>query len=61
MKSVFRLTIIVVLFAQAMIVLADDESSEKTSPIKWLTGVEQALAEGKSKNKPVLLDFFNPG
>jgi hypothetical protein len=29
--------------------------------IEWETGLERALERAKSENKPVLLDFFNPG
>ena len=29
--------------------------------IKWETDMDAALAKAGSENKPVLLDFFNPG
>jgi len=29
--------------------------------IKWETELDAALARAKSENKPVLMDFFNPG
>lgn len=29
--------------------------------IHWETEMDQALSRAKSENKPVLLDFFNPG
>ena len=28
--------------------------------INWERSMEEALAQARSKNKPVLLDFFNP-
>jgi uncharacterized protein YyaL (SSP411 family) len=29
--------------------------------IKWESEMQNALKRAKSENKPVLLDFFNPG
>ncbi len=29
--------------------------------IRWETELSQALARAKAENRPVLLDFFNPG
>ena len=29
--------------------------------IKWETNVDAALTLARAENKPVLLDFFNPG
>jgi uncharacterized protein YyaL (SSP411 family) len=29
--------------------------------INWESKFEEALARAKEENKPVLLDFFNPG
>ena len=29
--------------------------------IKWETAMDRALARAKAENRPVLLDFFNPG
>lgn len=29
--------------------------------IKWETQLDAALAKAKAENKPVLMDFFNPG
>jgi len=29
--------------------------------IKWQTDMKAALAAAKKENKPVLVDFFNPG
>jgi len=29
--------------------------------IKWESEMQAALKRAKSENKPVLLDFFNPG
>jgi len=29
--------------------------------IEWLTDFNEAMALAKQENKPVLLDFFNPG
>lgn len=29
--------------------------------IEWITSFEAALASAKGKNRPILLDFFNPG
>ena len=29
--------------------------------IQWETDMDKALSRAKSENKPVLLDFFNPG
>jgi hypothetical protein len=29
--------------------------------IKWEADLDQALARASSENKPVLLDFYNPG
>jgi len=29
--------------------------------IKWETDMDAALARARAENKPVLLDFFNPG
>jgi hypothetical protein len=60
MKTLISFTIIAVLFAQAAVGLADNNSGEKTQQIQWLTNVDQALAVAKSKNKPVFLEVFNP-
>lgn len=32
-----------------------------TSTIKWETDFTEALKRAKAEDKPVLLDFFNPG
>lgn len=32
-----------------------------TNKIKWESEMQVALKRSKSENKPVLLDFFNPG
>ena len=32
-----------------------------TNNIKWESEMQVALKRAKSENKPVLLDFFNPG
>ena len=29
--------------------------------VKWETDMDVALARARAENKPVLLDFFNPG
>ena len=29
--------------------------------IRWETDMDTALAKARDENKPVLLDFFNPG
>lgn len=29
--------------------------------IGWISSFDEALAQAKAANKPVLLDFFNPG
>jgi uncharacterized protein YyaL (SSP411 family) len=29
--------------------------------IKWESSMDVAITKAKSENKPVLLDFFNPG
>ncbi len=29
--------------------------------IAWETSMDRALERAKSENKPILLDFFNPG
>lgn len=29
--------------------------------IEWLAEMDSALERAKAENKPVLLDFFNPG
>jgi len=29
--------------------------------IKWETDMDAALSKARAENKPVLLDFFNPG
>ena len=29
--------------------------------VNWETNVESALSRGQQENKPVFLDFFNPG
>lgn len=29
--------------------------------IKWETDFQAAIARSKKENKPVLMDFFNPG
>jgi len=60
MKSLFSVTIILALFAQATISLAVDKSNKETQQIHWLTGLDEALSRAKSENKPVFLDFFNP-
>lgn len=31
------------------------------NPVKWETELNAALARAKTENKPVLMDFFNPG
>lgn len=28
--------------------------------ISWKTSMDEALEQAKAKNKPILLDFFNP-
>jgi uncharacterized protein YyaL (SSP411 family) len=30
------------------------------SEIQWLTSLDEALAQAKQQDKPVLLDFFSP-
>jgi len=32
-----------------------------SSKIKWETDIDSAVARAKSEDKPILLDFFNPG
>ncbi len=32
-----------------------------TEDIKWETEMDAALVRARAENKPVLLDFFNPG
>lgn len=29
--------------------------------IEWVRKMEEAVKRGRSENKPILLDFFNPG
>jgi hypothetical protein len=29
--------------------------------VQWESDLQKALAKAKAENKPVLLDFFNPG
>jgi len=29
--------------------------------IDWITDMDEALKRARAENKPVLLDFFNPG
>lgn len=29
--------------------------------IKWMAKMDEALSNARSENRPVLLDFFNPG
>ncbi len=31
------------------------------STIKWETDIKAALSLAETRNKPILLDFFNPG
>ena len=31
------------------------------NPIEWEKDLSSALARAKQENKPVLMDFFNPG
>jgi uncharacterized protein YyaL (SSP411 family) len=31
------------------------------NPIKWETSMDMAITRATSENKPILLDFFNPG
>jgi uncharacterized protein YyaL (SSP411 family) len=31
------------------------------NPINWQTDMWMALQRAKEENKPILLDFFNPG
>ncbi len=28
--------------------------------IQWMTDFDQALAQGRTNNKPIFIDFFNP-
>ena len=35
--------------------------SKIMSEVKWLDDLEKGLKAAKAQNKPVLLDFFNPG
>lgn len=37
------------------------ETQDMTSGIKWEKAWDEALARAQSENKPILLDFFNPG
>ncbi|MBI4962447.1 MAG: hypothetical protein HY913_04155 [Desulfomonile tiedjei] len=60
MKTSFCIMVMVALFAQGAVVIAEDGSSEGTGQIKWLNGIDAALSQAKSENKPVFLDFFNP-
>lgn len=32
-----------------------------TNKIQWETDMDMALTRARKENKPVLLDFFNPG
>ena len=32
-----------------------------TTAIKWHTDMKAAMALAKNENKPMLVDFFNPG
>ena len=29
--------------------------------VKWESSIDMAITKAKSENKPILLDFFNPG
>lgn len=31
------------------------------NPTKWEPSMDMAITKAKSENKPILLDFFNPG
>jgi hypothetical protein len=33
----------------------------ESSMISWITDMTKALERGKAENRPILLDFFNPG
>jgi len=36
-------------------------NSAMENRIEWVRKMEEAIKRGRSENKPILLDFFNPG
>ena len=41
--------------------MASEPKKTEGSGIQWLTSMDQAVTRAKAENKPILLDFFNPG
>jgi uncharacterized protein YyaL (SSP411 family) len=38
-----------------------EELITMSSEIRWENGMEAALSRAKQEDKPILLDFYNPG
>ena len=53
--------VVLTVFTISASALAAEPQKPGASKINWLSSIDQAVEQAKAKDKPILIDFFNPG
>jgi hypothetical protein len=53
--------VVLTVFSISASALAAEPQKPGASKINWLSSIDQAVEQAKAQDKPILIDFFNPG